>query len=322
MKAIFQTGYGSPDFFEHREIEKPIIKDNQVLVRIYAAALHAGDVWFMRGVPYMVRFSAGFPRPKNYIPGFDVAGRVEAVGHKVIQFKPGDEVMGAYKSTCAEYVCVPAERLVLKPANLNLEQAAAVPTSALAALQGLRDVGKVQPGQRVLINGATGGVGHFAVQIGKAFGAEVTGVCSTGKMDLVRSLGADYVIDYTKENFTGGDLRYDLILDQVANHSLSEFRKALTPQGIYIPNSGHSGLGFIIKAFFLSLFLRQQGRPLVSLVKKKDLVALKELVESGRVKPVIDKTFTLREISEAFRYLDAGHARGKVVIKVEGDKNA
>lgn len=320
MKAIVQTGYGSPDFFELKEIDKPVVKDDDVLVRVHAAALHAGDVFFMRGVPYMVRLSAGLPKPKNYIPGFDLAGMVEAVGKKVTQFKPGDEVFGAGTHTCSEYVGVKEENLLPKPVNLTLEQAAAVPTSALSALQGLRNVGKLQPGQKVLINGATGGVGTFAVQIAKALGAEVTGVCSNAKVDLVRSLGADHVIDYTQENFTRGEQRYDLILDQVANHSLSEFRQILTPQGVYIPNSGHSGLGFIIKAFFLSLFLRQQKRPYLSIPKNEDLAVLKELVESGKLKPVIDGTYPLNEISEAFRYLDEGHARGKVVITVEGNK--
>ena len=320
MKAIVQTGYGSPDFFELREIDKPAIKDNEVLVRVHAAALHAGDVFFMRGVPYMVRLSAGLPRPKNYIPGYDVAGQVEAVGKKVTQFQPGDEVFGAGKSTCAEYVCVKEKNLLPKPANLTLEQAAAVPTSALSALHGLRDAGKVQPGQKVLINGASGGVGTYAVQIAKAFGAEVTGVCSTRNLDLVRSMGADHVIDYTKEDFTQGEQRYDLILDQVANHRLSDFRRALTPQGTHLPNSGHSGLGYIIKAFISSLFVRQQGPPYVSVPKNPDLVVLKELVESGKVKPVIDRTYPLSETPEAFRYLDQGHARGKVVITVENNK--
>jgi NADPH:quinone reductase-like Zn-dependent oxidoreductase len=318
MKAIFQTGYGSPDFFELKEVNEPDPKDNEVLVRVHAASLHAGDIFFMRGVPYMVRLDAGFPQPKNHIPGFDVSGTVEMVGKNVTRFKPADEVMGAYKNTCADFLCVPVERLVPKPANLTLEQAAAVPTSALSALQGLRDKGQVLPGQKVLINGATGGVGHYAIQIAKALGAEVTGVCSTGKMDLVKSLGADHVIDYTNEDFTMGDKRYDLILDQVANHSLSAFRRVLTPKGIYLPNSGHSGLAFIAKAFFLSLFLRKQGRPYISIPNQKDLMALKNFVESGKVKPVIDRIYPMSKISKAFGYLDEGHASGKVVIIAEG----
>jgi NADPH:quinone reductase-like Zn-dependent oxidoreductase len=317
MKAIVQTGYGSPDFFELRETSKPVVKDNDVLVRVHAAALHAGDVFFMRGVPYLVRLSAGLPKPKNYIPGFDVAGQVETVGKKVTQLQPGDEVIGACKNTCAEYVCAAASRFVPKPANLTFEHAAAVPTSALSALQGLRNEGKLKPGQKVLINGASGGVGTFAVQIAKALGAEVTGVCSTRNLDMVRSIGADHVIDYTQEDFTQNEQRYDLILDQVANHSLSDCRHMLTPKGMHIPNSGNSGFGYIINAFVSSLFIRQQRRPYVSIPKNEDLVVLKELIESGKVKPVIDRTYLLSEIPEAFRYLDQGHARGKVVIKVE-----
>jgi NADPH:quinone reductase-like Zn-dependent oxidoreductase len=317
MKAIIQTGYGSADFFELREINKPVVKDDQVLVRVQAAALHAGDVFFMRGVPYMVRLNAGFPRPKNYIPGFDVAGQVEAVGKKVTLFKPGDEVFGAGSGTCAGYVCVKEKTLLPRPVNLTPGQAAAVPTSALSALQGLRDAGKVRPGQKVLINGASGGVGTFAVQIARWLGAEVTGVCSTRNVDMVRSIGADRVIDYTREDFTKSGQRFDLILDQVANHSLSDCRRVLTPRGILIPNSGHSGLGYIVKAFAVSLFVRRQGRPYISIPKNEDLVVLKELIESGKVTPVIDRTYPLSETPEAFRYLDEGHARGKVVITVE-----
>jgi NADPH:quinone reductase-like Zn-dependent oxidoreductase len=317
MKAIVQNDYGSPDVFELKEIDKPAVKDDDVLVRVYAAALHAGDYFAMRGVPYSVRMSAGWPKPKNYVPGYDVAGHVEAVGKNVTRFQPGDEVFGACNRTCAKYVCAGENNFSPKPANLTFEQAAAVPTSAVAALRGLRDAGKVQPGQKVLINGASGGVGTFAVQIAKAFGAEVTGVCSTRNVDMVRSIGADHVIDYTQEDFTQSGQRYDLILDQVANHSLSDYRRALTPQGTHIPNSGHSGLGFIVKAFVLSLFVSQQGRPFIAIPNNEDLVDLKELIEAGRVTPVIDRTYPLNETPEAFRYLDEGHARGKVVITVE-----
>ena len=319
MKAIFQTGYGSPDYFELREVERPGIRENRVLVRVRAAALHAGDIWFMRGTPYMVRFSAGFPRPRNYTPGYDLAGEVEAVGKGVTQFKPGDEVFGAHQKTIAEYALVPADRLVHRPATLSLEQAAAVPTSALAALHGLRDAGKVQAGQKVLINGASGGVGTYAVQIAKALGAEVTGVCSGAKADMVRSIGADEVIDYAKTNFTKGEKRYDLILDQAASHSLSEYRRVLTPRGVHIPNSGNSGLGYVINAFIQSIFLRQQGRPYLSVPNNEDLVLLKEMVESGKVKPVIDRIYSMNDISGAFRYLDEGLARGKVVVAMESN---
>jgi NADPH:quinone reductase-like Zn-dependent oxidoreductase len=317
MKAIVQNEYGSPDVFELKEIDKPVVKDDEVLVRVHAAALHAGDVFAMRGVPYLVRMSAGWPKPKNYVPGYDVAGHVETVGKNVEQFQPGDEVFGACTGTCAEYACAAEGKFVLKPANLMFEQAAAVPTSAVTALRGLRDAGKVQPGQKVLINGASGGVGTFAVQIAKAFGAEVTGVCSTRNADMVRSIGADHVIDYTQEDFTQGGQGYDLILDQVANHSLSDCRRMLTPQGTHIPNSGHSGMGYIIKAFVSSLFVRQQGRPYIAIPNNEDLVVLNEFIEAGKVTPVIDRTYPLSETPEAFRYLDEGHAQGKVVITVE-----
>ncbi len=316
MKAIVQTGYDSPDGFELREVTKPEIKDDGVLVRVHAAALHAGDVFMMRGVPYFTRLVVGFPKPRGYIPGYDVAGRAEAVGKNVTRFQPGDEVYGSLAHTCAEFACASEDKLEQKPANLTLEQAAAVPTSGIAALQGLRDAGKVQPGQKVLINGASGGVGTFAVQIAKAFGAEVTGVCSTRNVDLVRSIGANHVIDYTQEDFTRGERRYDLILDQVANHSLLDCRRALTPKGRHIPNSGHSGMPYIIKALAVSMFVRRQGRTYVATPKRGDLLQLKELIEAGKVTPVIDKTYSLSEFPEAMRYLNEGHARGKVVITV------
>lgn len=316
MRAIVQTGYGSPDVFELRDIDKPVVKkDDDVLVRVRAAAIHAGDIFVMRGVPYLVRMMAGWPKPKNYVPGFDAAGRVEEVGRNVKQFRPGDEVFGACNGACSEYVCSAAKNFSLKPGNLTFEQAAAVPTSALTALVGLRDAGKVKPGQKVLINGAAGGVGTFAVQIAKVLGAEVTGVCSTRNVDMVRSIGADRVIDYTREDFTQGGRKFDLILDQVANHSLPDCRRALTPQGIHIPNSGQGGMGFVIKAFLTSLFVRQQGRPFMMAIND-NLAVLKELIEAGKVRPVIDRTYQLSETREAFRYLNEGHARGKVVITV------
>jgi len=314
MKAIVQNDYGSPDAFELKEIEKPEVGEDGVLVRVKAAALHAGDVYTMRGEPYLARFSAGWPKPKDYVPGYDVAGQVEVVGTNVTLFKPGDEVFGGCSRTCAEYVCAPGDKFAHIPLNLTPVQAAAVPTSAVAALRGLRDAGKVQPGQHVLVNGASGGVGTFAVQIAKALGAEVTGVCSTKNLELVRSLGADHVIDYNREDFTESGERYDLILDQVANHSFSDLTRALTPQGIHIPNSGKAGLGFIIRAFIRSLYNSQQGRPFLAVPNSDDLRVLKEYIESGDITPVIDHTFPLDEAREAFRYLDGGHPRGKVVI--------
>jgi NADPH:quinone reductase-like Zn-dependent oxidoreductase len=317
MKAIVQNDYGSANVLKLKEVENPVIKENDVLVRVHAAALNAGDVFSMRGSPWLARFSVGFPKPKNYILGWDMAGRVQEVGNKVTRFKPGDEVYGSCSHTLAEYVCAAEDKFAMKPANLSFEQAAAVPSAAITALQGLRDVGKLQPGQKVLINGASGGVGTFAVQIAKAFGAEVTGVCSTRNVDMVRSIGADHVVDYTQEDFTQSGQRYDLILDNVANRSFSDLRRALTPQGIIIPNSGHGGMGYVFKAYLLSPFMRQQGPMYLASSNNKDLVVLKELIEAGKVTPVIDRTYPLSDTPEAFRYLEEEHARGKVVITVE-----
>jgi NADPH:quinone reductase-like Zn-dependent oxidoreductase len=317
MKAIVQNEYGSPDVLKLKEVDKPVVKENDVLVSVHAAALNAGDYFSMRGSPWLARFTVGFPKPKNYILGWDLAGHVEAVGKNVKLFQPGDEVFASCNGTLAEYACAAEEKFAMKPTNLTFEQAAAVPTAAITALQGLRDAGKLQPGQKVLINGASGGVGTFAVQIAKSFGAEVTGVCSTRNVDMVRSIGADHVIDYTQEDFTQSGQRYDLILDNVANRSFSDLRHALTPQGIIIPNSGHGGMGYVIKAFLLSPFMRQQGRMYLASSNNKDLVVLKELIEAGKVTPVIDRTYPLSDTPEAFRYLEEGHARGKVVITVE-----
>jgi len=318
MKAVVQVDYGSADVLEFKEIDKPVANDDDVLVRVHAASLAAGDYFGMRGMPFPIRMYVGFPKPKkDHVVGVDLAGRVEAVGKNVTRFKPGDEVFGEGSGVCAEYACAEEGKLVHKPHNLTFEQAAAVPTSALAALQALRDHGKVQPGQRVLINGASGGVGTFAVQIAKVLGADVTGVCSTGNVDLVRSIGADHVIDYTKDDFTQGELRFDLILDNVASHSFAEYRRVLEPGGTLQPNSGHAGMGYVVTASLLSLVVRQQGRPFISTPNQNDLTTLKELIESGRVSPVIDRTYPLRETAEAFRYLDQGHAQGKVVIVVE-----
>ena len=314
MKAIVQTAYGSPAVLALKEIARPTVNDDGVLVRVHAAALHAGDYFVMMGVPYPVRFVAGWPRPRDYVPGFDVAGHVEAVGKTVTRFRLGDEVFGMSGRACAEYACAPEATFVLRPARLTFEQAAAVPTSAFAALHGLRDAGKLQPGQRVLINGASGGVGTFAVQIAKSLGAEVTGVCSTRNVDMVRSIGADHVIDYTREDFTRSGRTYDLILDNVGNRSFSDCRRALTPQGMHLPNSGRAGIGYAVKALVRSAFVRQQGRPFLSVAKNKDLEAVRQLIESGKLMPVIDRTYPLSEVPEALRYIGGGHARGKVVI--------
>ncbi len=316
MKAIVQNSYGSSTVLELKEIDRPVVKENGVLVRVHAAALHAGDYFALIGVPYLVRLVVGWPKPRSYVPGFDLAGHVETVGKKVTLFRPGDEVFASCNRACAEYAGGPESIFALKPTNLTFEQAAAVPTSALAALHGLRDAGKVQPGQRVLINGASGGVGTFAVQIAKTFGAEVTGICSTRNVDMVRSLGADHVIDYTREDFTRSGKKYDIILDNVANRSFAECRRALAPSGIHIPNSGRAGMGYIVKAFMRSAFVRQQGRPFLSAPNREDMVFLKGLVENGKVKPVIDRTYTMSETHEALRYVGEGHVRGKVVITI------
>ena len=323
MKAIVQDKYGSPDALELRDIHEPAIKGDEVLVRVRAAAVHPGDLFFMEGVPYVFRIGYGLRGPRRKIPGFDVAGVVEAVGTKVKELRPGDEIFGNGNGTCAEYAAASEDALAPKPAGFTFEQAAAVPTSAVAALRGIRDAGKVRPGQKVLINGAAGGVGTYAVQIAKELGAEVTGVCSTKNVDLVRSIGADHVIDYTQEDFTQGGPRYDLILDNVANHSLSDLRRALTPEGILLPNSGSGGgrwfgpLGRIALASVLSPFVGRQGRPFVATVKTKDLVDLTKLIKAGMLTPVIDRTYPLSETPEAMRYVAQGHARGKVVITME-----
>jgi NADPH:quinone reductase-like Zn-dependent oxidoreductase len=316
MKAIVQNDYGSPDVLAMAEVAQPAVKDNEVLVRVKAVSINAGDVFAMRGDPWPIRLIAGFPKPKNYMLGCDMAGVVEAAGPSVTQFRPGDEVYASCSSALAEYVSVAEDKLALKPANLTFEQAAAIPTGAITALKGLRDVGKLQRGQKVLINGASGGVGTFAVQIAKALGAEVTGVCSTRNVDMVFSLGADDVVDYTQKDFTQNGRRYDLILDNVASHSFSDLMRVLTPQGLVVPNSGHAGMGYVFKAFLLSPFLRQLGSMYLAVPNGKDLTELKEWIETGKVKPVVERTYPICEAPEAFRYLDKEHARGKVVITV------
>ena len=320
MKAVIQTGYGSADVMKLKELEKPMPGDSEVLVRVLAASLAAGEYYGMRGKPFPIRMYIGFPKPKkDFVVGLDCAGVVEAVGKDVTRFQPGDEVYGRCRGSCAEYAIAKEGGLAPKPAKLSFEQAAAVPTSACTALQGLRDHGKVGPGQKVLINGASGGVGPFAVQIAKALGAEVTAVCSTGNVEMVRSIGADRVIDYTREDFTQGGPRCDVIMDNVASHSLSATRRALTPDGILVPSSGHAGMGWIIGAALTAVIVRQQGKPFVASTNSADLAVLAELIDAGKVTPVIDRTYLLSSTPDAFRYLDEGHARGKVVISVEDE---
>jgi NADPH:quinone reductase-like Zn-dependent oxidoreductase len=324
MKAIVYCDYGSPDVLRFEDIEKPTPGDDQVLVRIRAASVNPLDWHYMRGTPYFMRMQAGLRKPKVTRLGVDFAGTVEAVGRNVKRFQPGDEVFGGRTGAFAEYVSVREDRaVVLKPANLTFEQAASVPIAAITALQGLRDQGKIQPGQKVLINGASGGVGTFAVQIAKSFGAEVTGVCSTRNVDMVRSIGADRVIDYTKEDFTKSAQRYDLILDNVGNRSLLECRRVLNPKGKYVMIGGPTGrwidpLPRVMNAFVLSRFVSQDMGMFLAELNKEDLTVLRDLMQAGKVKPVIDRHYRLSDVPEAIRYLEAGHARGKVVITLGG----
>ncbi|HEX9379550.1 MAG TPA: NAD(P)-dependent alcohol dehydrogenase [Gaiellaceae bacterium] len=322
MKAIVFQRYGSPDVLELKEIETPVVKDDQVLVRVQAASVNPLDWHNMRGMPYLVRASEGLAKPKNTGLGADLAGRVEAVGKDVTQFQPGDEVFGMSIRTLAEYVSVSDQGVVAKPADLTFEQAAAVPLAALTALQGLRDKGQITPGQKVLVNGAAGGVGTFAVQIAKSFGAEVTGVCSTRNVDLVRSIGADHVIDYTQQDFTRNGQRYDLIFDSAGYRSLSDCRRVLGSNGILVMCGAGNGrssfriMARMLSALLVSRFGRQKLVPFMAKRSRDDLILLKELIETGKVTPVIDRSYPLSGVPEAIRYLEEGHARGKVVITV------
>ncbi len=320
MKAIVQHKYGSPDVLELREVDKPVVGDDDVLVRVHAASVNPFDWHMMRGRPYLARTQGGLLKPKQEILGADIAGQVEAVGSNVSRFQPGDEVFGENRRTYAEYVCVPEEGIALKPANLTFEQAAAVPLAGITALQGLRDKGQIQPGHKVLINGASGGVGTFAVQIAKSFGAEVTGVCSSRNVDMVRSIGADHVIDYTMENFTRNEERYDLVFDLVNSHSLSDYRRVMSRKGVYVlVGSAQMGdwigpLTEVTKVLVASLVGSQKMVPLLAKMRKEDMVVLKELVEAGKVTPVIDRRYMLSEVPEALWYQGEGHTQGKTVI--------
>jgi len=322
MKALVYHEYGSPDVLRLEDIGKPVVGDDQVLIRVRAASVNPLDWHFMRGTPYFLRMVAGLRKPKENRLGVDVAGTIEAVGRSVSLRKPGDEVFGACRGAFAEYACTPESAVVMKPDNITFEQAASVCVAALTALVGLRDQGQIHAGQKVLINGAAGGVGTFAVQIAKSFGAEVAGVCSARNLEMVRSIGADRVIDYAKEDFASMGQRYDLILDCVGNHSLSEFRRVLNPQGAYVAVGGPSGrwmIGGLLKAIFLplfSLFGSQKFTTVLMRRSNQDLSILRELMATGKVTPVIDRSYGLTEVPEAIRYLEQGHARGKVVITV------
>jgi NADPH:quinone reductase-like Zn-dependent oxidoreductase len=325
MKAIVHCEYGSPDVLKLADVEKPLPNDNQLLVRVHAASVNPLDLT-IRG-PWLIRPILGMRKPKDTRLGVDYSGTVEAVGKNVTNFKPGDEVFGGRNGSIAEYVCVLSDRgVVPKPSNMTFEQAASAPVAALTALQGLRDKGKIQSGQKVLINGASGGVGTFAVQIAKSFGTEVTGVCSTRNLDLVRSIGADHVIDYTKEDFTKTDQRYDLIFDLIGNHSFSERRRILNPNGICVM-AGVGGAGWHddfgmrllgeLNAYVRSRFVSQKFIGYIAQFNQKDMTVLADLMQSGQVKPVIDRTYKLSDVPEALRYLEQGHARGKVVVTVK-----
>jgi NADPH:quinone reductase-like Zn-dependent oxidoreductase len=325
MRAVVHCEYGSPDVLTLEDVERPVPNDNQVLVRVRAASVNPLDLT-IRG-PWLIRPILGMRKPKDTRLGVDYAGTVEAVGKNVTQFKPGDEVFGGKNGAIAEYVCVLADRAVVpKPANVTFEQAASVPVAAITALQGLRDKGKIRSGQKVLINGASGGVGTFAVQIAKSFGTEVTGVCSTRNADLVRSIGADHVIDYTKEDFTKGDQTYDLIFDLVGNHSFSERRHILNPNGICVM-AGVGGAGWHddmgmrllgeLNAYVRSRFVSEKFIAYIAAFNKRDMTVLAGLLQSGKMTPVIDRSYKLDQTADALRYLETGHARGKVVINVE-----
>ena len=317
MQAIIYTTYGSADVLQLNDVEKPTPKDNEVLIKVHGAAANPADWHLMRAEPFLARLENGLLKPKNTKLGADVAGRVEAVGSNVTQFQVGDDVFGGMPLNelggFAEYVCAAEELLALKPAKLTFEQAAAVPLAAFTALQGLRNKGQIQPGQKVLINGASGGVGTFAVQIAKSFGTEVTGVCSTRNLDMVRSIGADHVIDYTQADFTKNGQRYDLIFDAVGNRSVSDYKRALRPNGIC------SVAGFTTLSRLFQIMLlggKKIGMMETARANQKDLIFIQGLLEAGKIVPVIDRCYPLREVADAIRYLEGGHAKGKVVITV------
>ena len=317
MKALIHTQFGPPDVLQIVEVEKPTPTDDQVLVNVQAVSLNPADYHLRRGIP-LARFSGGLMRPKDTMLGADFAGRIEAVGKNITQFQPGDEVFGRRAPNgFAEYVCISERPIALKPANVSFEQAASVPVAGLTALQSLRDTGKLQPGQTVLINGASGGLGTFSVQVAKALGAHVTGVCSTSNLDLVRSLGADRVIDYTRTDFSREGQRYDLILDNVGNHSLGDYRRTLKPAGRCVI-TGFTSFGllaqYLIVGGLVSKLGSQQIGMMISKINTADMNILKELIEAGKLVPFVDKVYPLNEVVEAFRYLETKHARGKVVV--------
>ncbi|HET6207521.1 MAG TPA: NAD(P)-dependent alcohol dehydrogenase [Terracidiphilus sp.] len=321
MKAIVRTTYGPAAVLRFEEIDKPVPAEKEVLIRVRAASVNPYDWHFMRGTPHFIRLFIGLRRPKSPRLGADVAGEIQSVGSRATQFKPGDVVFGTARGAFAEYACAPESTIALKPGNVTFEHAAAAPIAGFTALQGLRDTAHLQPGQRVLINGAAGGVGTFAVQIAKFFGAEVTGVCSTRNVEMVRSIGADHVIDYTEADFTRSGEQYDVLFDCVGHHSLSECRRVITPRGIYVgvggggPEVGSFALiAGMIKKPVLSLFVKQKLLGLHAKANREDLAILGDMINAGKITPVIDRRFRLTEVPDAIRYVETGHARGKVVI--------
>ena len=325
MKASIYTKYGPPDVLELKEVEKPAPNDDEVLIKVYAASVNPAELHLLRADPFFARFYSGLLKPKNTILGADISGTIEAVGRNIKLFHIGDEVFGDLSDSgwggYAQYVCAPENALALKPANISFAEAAAVPLAATTALQGLRNKGHIQQGQKVLINGASGGVGTFAVQIAKSFGTEVTGVCSSRNLDLVRSIGADHVIDYTQIDFTKNGQHYDLIFDAVGNRSVSDFKRALSPNGICAV-AGFTNFSHLLRIIVQGSWVSITGSKKIGLMETakpnhKDLVFIKELIEAGKVKPVIDRRYPLSEVTEAFRYLETKRARGKIVITVE-----
>lgn len=323
MKAIIYERYGPPEVLQFKEVEKPVPCDDEILVKVQVVSVNPADWHLMRAKPFIARLTTGLFKPKNKILGIDIAGQVESVGKNVTEFKPGDEVFGdcGWGGGFAEYVCVTEKNLAPKPANITFEQAGSISVAATSALQSLRDKGQIQPGQMVLINGASGGVGTFTVQMAKAFGVKVTGVCSARNLDLVRSLGADQVIDYTQEDFTQIGLGYDLIIDNVGNYTISDLKRALNPKGICVI-VGFTSLALLFQHMFLGPLMSLIGSKKIGILgtaygNKKDLLFLKELLETGKIVPVIDRRYPLKEVPEAIQYLEEGHARGKVVIIIE-----
>lgn len=317
MKAIVYSSYGPPDVLKCQEIETPVPGDDEVLIKVHAAALNPLDWRVMRGGPLLFRLMVGLNKPREPRVGRDVAGRVEAVGKNVTRLKPGDEVFGVCRGSCAEYACASQSNLAIKPMKITFEQAASIPVAGMTALQGLRDKGQIRPGQKVLINGAAGGVGTFAVQIAKFFGADVTGVCSTRNVDMVRSLGTDRLIDYTREDFTKGRERYDLVLDNVGNRPFSECRRLLNPDGRCVIAGAPKTMGGAMAKMFGAMMLSavsRSVRPMIANINPHDLAIMGELIEAGKVTPVIERRYTLGEVPDAIRYLEKGHARGKLVI--------